>query len=54
VCVNDRGNHDAAAAVVRSIEEAGGTAIAVAADMGAEADVIRLFGLTRAADRLRT
>jgi NAD(P)-dependent dehydrogenase (short-subunit alcohol dehydrogenase family) len=43
VCVNYRHNRDAAAAVVRSIEAAGGTAIAVAADVSVEADVVRLF-----------
>jgi NAD(P)-dependent dehydrogenase (short-subunit alcohol dehydrogenase family) len=43
VCVNYRHNRDAAAAVVGSIEAAGGTAVAVAADVAVEADVVRLF-----------
>ena len=43
VCVNYRANAAAAEAVVASIREAGGTAIAVQADVGVEADVLRLF-----------
>jgi NAD(P)-dependent dehydrogenase (short-subunit alcohol dehydrogenase family) len=43
VCVNYVRNHDAANAVVDAIERKGGKAIAVAADVSAEADVIRLF-----------
>ena len=43
VCVNFRGNAGAAAEVVQSIRAAGGEAIAVQADVGVEADVIRLF-----------
>jgi NAD(P)-dependent dehydrogenase (short-subunit alcohol dehydrogenase family) len=43
VCVNYRLNREAAETVVRSIEAAGGTAIAVAADVAVEADVVRLF-----------
>jgi len=43
VCVNYRANAAAAEAVVASIREAGGTAIAVQADVGVEADVVRLF-----------
>ncbi len=43
VCVNYRQNQAAADAVVRAIELAGGTAIAVAADVSVEADVVRLF-----------
>lgn len=43
VCVNYRENHAAADAVVRDIEQAGGTAIAAAADVSREADVLRLF-----------
>jgi NAD(P)-dependent dehydrogenase (short-subunit alcohol dehydrogenase family) len=43
VCVNYRANRDAAQAVVRDIEAAGGKALAVAADVGVETDVVRLF-----------
>jgi NAD(P)-dependent dehydrogenase (short-subunit alcohol dehydrogenase family) len=43
VCVNYVRNRDAANAVVDAIERKGGKAIAVAADVSAEADVIRLF-----------
>jgi NAD(P)-dependent dehydrogenase (short-subunit alcohol dehydrogenase family) len=43
VCVNYRGSRDAAADVVRAIETNGGRAIAVAADIAVEADVVRLF-----------
>lgn len=43
VCVNYRRNREAAETVVRTIEAAGGTAVAVAADVAVEADVIRLF-----------
>ncbi len=43
VCVNYRRNRAAAAAVVGTIERAGGRAIALAADVAVEADVIRLF-----------
>jgi NAD(P)-dependent dehydrogenase (short-subunit alcohol dehydrogenase family) len=43
VCVNYVHDKAAAEAVVRSIEEKGGRAIAVAADVSAEADVLRLF-----------
>ena len=43
VCVNYRSNADAATALVNEIERSGGKAIAVAADVGIEADVIRLF-----------
>ena len=43
VCVNYRQNRDAAAAVVHAIEAEGGRAIAVAADVGVEADAVRLF-----------
>jgi NAD(P)-dependent dehydrogenase (short-subunit alcohol dehydrogenase family) len=43
VCVNYRHNREAAELVVKSIEEAGGTAAAVAADVSIEADVVRLF-----------
>ncbi|MHA1153800.1 MAG: SDR family oxidoreductase [Alphaproteobacteria bacterium] len=43
VCVNYLGNAEAAEAVVRDIEGAGGVAIAVQADVAAEAEVERLF-----------
>ncbi len=43
VCVNYLRNRAAADAVVRAIERAGGKAIAVAADVAVETDVIRLF-----------
>ena len=43
VCVNYRANAAAANAVVGTIRAAGGTAVAVQADVGVEADVVRLF-----------
>ncbi len=43
VCVNYLRGEAAAAGVVREIEDAGGRAIAVAADVGSEADVVRMF-----------
>jgi NAD(P)-dependent dehydrogenase (short-subunit alcohol dehydrogenase family) len=43
VCVNYRANREAADAVVAKISSAGGRAIAVAADVAIEADVVRLF-----------
>jgi NAD(P)-dependent dehydrogenase (short-subunit alcohol dehydrogenase family) len=43
VCVNYRSNRAAAEAIVRGIESSGGRAIAVAADVASEADVLRLF-----------
>jgi NAD(P)-dependent dehydrogenase (short-subunit alcohol dehydrogenase family) len=43
VCVNYRSNAEAAQQVVASIEEAGGRAIAVQADVAIERDVVRLF-----------
>ncbi len=43
VCVNYLGNAEAAEAVVRDIEGAGGRAIAVQADVAAEAEVESLF-----------
>lgn len=43
VCVNYRSNASAAAAVARSIAEAGGRAVAVQGDVAIEADVMRLF-----------
>ena len=49
VCVNYQHNREAADAVVNAIEQAGGTALAVAADVGVEADVERLFATCSAA-----
>ena len=43
VCVNYAADEDAAEAVVRAITSAGGTAMAVRADVADEADVMRLF-----------
>ena len=43
VCVNYRNNRQAADEVVREIEQGGGRALAVAADVAVEADVLRLF-----------
>ena len=43
VCVNYRTNQGAAEKVVASIEAAGGTALAVGADVASETDVVRLF-----------
>ena len=43
VCVNYRRNSAAAEEVVASIAAAGGTALAVAADVSSEPDVVRLF-----------
>ena len=43
VCVNYRQNAAAAESVVEAIEADGGRATAVAADVGSEADVVRLF-----------
>lgn len=43
VVVNYAGNAAAAASVVSAIEAAGGTAKAVQADVGSEADILRLF-----------
>jgi NAD(P)-dependent dehydrogenase (short-subunit alcohol dehydrogenase family) len=43
VCVNYRHNREAAEAVVRDIEEAGARAVVVQADVGVEAEVMRLF-----------
>jgi NAD(P)-dependent dehydrogenase (short-subunit alcohol dehydrogenase family) len=43
VCVNYRTNEAAAKAVVGSVESEGGTAVAVAADIAVERDVVRLF-----------
>lgn len=44
VCINYLRDRDAADEVVRQIEAAGGTAIAVAADVSRESEVMRLFG----------
>jgi NAD(P)-dependent dehydrogenase (short-subunit alcohol dehydrogenase family) len=43
VCVNYRARRDAADAVVAAIVAGGGRALAVAADVASEADVVRLF-----------
>jgi NAD(P)-dependent dehydrogenase (short-subunit alcohol dehydrogenase family) len=43
VCVNYRQNRDAAERVVKAVEETGARAVAVAADVAVEADVMRLF-----------
>ena len=43
VCVNYRRNRDAADGVVKAIEAEGGRAVAIAADVSLEADVVRLF-----------
>lgn len=43
VCVNYRANQSAAESVVREIQSAGSRAIAVAADVSREPDVVRLF-----------
>jgi NAD(P)-dependent dehydrogenase (short-subunit alcohol dehydrogenase family) len=43
VCVNYRDNHEAARQVVADIEANRGRAVAVAADVSVEADVVRLF-----------
>ncbi|GMQ96242.1 MAG: SDR family oxidoreductase [Gammaproteobacteria bacterium] len=43
VCVNYRRDAGAAAAVVADIEQAGGRALAVAGDMSAEQDIVKLF-----------
>ena len=43
VCVNYRKNQAAAEAVVAAIRAAGGSALAVAADVASEPDVVRLF-----------
>lgn len=43
VCVNYRRNRQAAEQVVRDIEQTGAVAVAVAADVSVEGDVVRLF-----------
>lgn len=45
VCVNYRQDREAATAVVREIRRSGGRAICVAADVGVEEDVVRLFSV---------
>jgi len=54
VCLSYRSNAAAAAGLVAAIEKDGGEAIAVAADVAAEADVLRLFDtVDRRLGRLR-
>jgi NAD(P)-dependent dehydrogenase (short-subunit alcohol dehydrogenase family) len=48
VCVNYRDNDLAAGELVESIRNAGGEAMTVKADVGAEADVLRLFDVCEA------
>lgn len=43
VCINYRQNEAAARSLVQAISDAGGEAVAVAGDVGSEADVVRLF-----------
>ncbi len=43
VCVNYHRNRDAADSVVAAIEKAGGTAVAIGADMSDEGEIVRLF-----------
>jgi NAD(P)-dependent dehydrogenase (short-subunit alcohol dehydrogenase family) len=43
VCVNYRSDTDAANGIVRAIEDAGGAAFAVQADVAREAEVVRMF-----------
>jgi NAD(P)-dependent dehydrogenase (short-subunit alcohol dehydrogenase family) len=43
VCVNYRSNKDAASRVVSDVEAAGCRAVAIAADVSVEADVVRMF-----------
>ena len=43
VCINYRSDAKSAAGVVRAIEEGGGTAFAVQADVAEEAEVVRMF-----------
>lgn len=45
VCVNYLNNREAAEAVVNAITQAGGRAIAIAADVAQEAEVVRMFGI---------
>ncbi|MFQ5995762.1 MAG: SDR family oxidoreductase [Acidiferrobacterales bacterium] len=46
VCVNHRDSADEAETVVSRIQESGGTAVAVRADVAREQDVVRLFEMT--------
>jgi len=48
VCVNYVRDEQAAAAVVTDIQTAGGSAITVQADVGSEADIMRLFDTVEA------
>jgi NAD(P)-dependent dehydrogenase (short-subunit alcohol dehydrogenase family) len=43
VCINYRSDADAAAAIVRTIEDTGGSAFAVQADISCEEDVLKMF-----------
>jgi NAD(P)-dependent dehydrogenase (short-subunit alcohol dehydrogenase family) len=43
VCINYRSDADAAAAIVRTIEDAGGSAFAVQADISQEEEVLKMF-----------
>ncbi|MEL6231927.1 MAG: SDR family oxidoreductase [Cyanobacteria bacterium J06627_3] len=43
VCVNYRRNHEAANAVVETIQQKGGRGVAIAADIAIESDIIALF-----------
>ena len=43
VCINYHQNHGAANAVVEKIQRQGGRAVAIAADIAVEADVVKLF-----------
>lgn len=45
VCVNYLNNREAAEALVNAITQAGGRAIAIAADVAQEAEVVRMFGI---------
>ena len=49
VCVNYRQNHEAASRVVADIEAAGGRAVAIAADVSVESEIVRLFEAATAA-----
>ena len=45
VCINYRADGEAAAKVVAAIEDGGGTALAIQADVSDETDVLRMFAL---------
>ena len=47
VCVNYLHNREAAVRVVKTIQQDGGDAISIAADISSEADVVDLFGTVR-------